>query len=112
MLFTAGPLEQSCVTTALGFEVPEEQEALVGYGSHRRMLDTLEGMLSSQEYAAGDRFSAVDVYLAAQLQWNMTMTVIEERPVFVDYSRRMHDRPACARAEEIDNELAAKLQAP
>ncbi len=112
LLFTAGPLEQSCVTTALGFEVPEEQEGLVGYGSHRRMLDTLEGMLSSQEYAAGDRFSAVDVYLAAQLQWNMTMTVIEERPVFVDYSRRMHDRPACARAEEIDNELAAKLQAP
>ncbi len=111
LLFTAGPLEQSCVTTALGFEVPEEQEGLVGYGSHRRMLDTLEGMLSSQEYAAGDRFSAVDVYLAAQLQWNMTMTVIEERPVFVDYSRRMHDRPACARAEEIDNELAAKLQA-
>lgn len=112
LLFTAGPLEQSCVTTALGFEVPEEQEGLVGYGSHRRMLDTLEGMLSSQEYAAGDRFSAVDVYLAAQLQWNMTMTVIEERPVFVDYSRRMHDRPACARAEEIDNELAPKLQAP
>ena len=111
LLFTAGPLEQSCVTTALGFEVPEEQEGLVGYGSHRRMLDTLEGMLSSQEYAAGDRFSAVDVYLAAQLQWNMTMTVIEERPVFVDYSRRMHDRPACARAEEIDNELASKLQA-
>lgn len=111
LLFTAGPLEQSCVTTALGFEVPEEQEGLVGYGSHGRMLDTLEGMLSTQEYAAGDRFSAVDVYLAAQLQWNMTMTVIEERPVFVDYSRRMHDRPACARAEEIDNELAAKLQA-
>ena len=111
LLFTAGPLEQSCVTTALGFDVPEERQGLVGYGTHGRMLDTLEGMLSTQEYAAGDRFSAVDVYLAAQLQWNMMMTVIDERPIFVDYSRRMHNRPACVRADEIDNELAAELQA-
>ena len=111
LLFTAGPLEQSCVAVALGFEVPEEREGLVGYGTHGRMLDTLEGMLSTKEYVAGNQFSAVDVYLAAQLQWNMMMTVIEERPVFVDYSRRMHDRPACVRADEIDNELAAKLQA-
>ena len=111
LLFTAGPLEQSCVTTALGFKVPEEREGLVGYGTHGRMLDTLEEMLSVQEYAAGDQFSAADVYLAAQLQWNMMMTVIDERPIFVDYSRRMHDRPACVRADEIDNELAAKLQA-
>lgn len=111
LLFTAGPLEQSCVTVALGFEVPEDREGLVGYGTHGRMLDTLEGMLSTQEYVAGDQFSAADVYLAAQLQWNMMMTVIDERAAFVDYSRRMHARPACQRAEEIDNELAAKLQA-
>ncbi|MCY4127959.1 MAG: glutathione S-transferase family protein [Gammaproteobacteria bacterium] len=111
LLFTAGPLEQSCVTVALGFEVPEDGEGLVGYGTHGRMLETLEGMLSTQEYAAGDQFSAADVYLAAQLQWNMMMTVIDERDAFVDYSRRMHARAACQRAEEIDNELAAKLQA-
>ena len=111
LLFTAGPLEQSCVTKALGLEVPEEQEGLVGYGTHDRMLDTLEGMLSTQEYVAGDRFSAADVYLAAQLQWNMMMNVIDERETFVDYSQRMHQRPACVRADEIDNELAAKLQA-
>lgn len=111
LLFTAGPLEQSCVTRALGFEVPAEREGLVGYGTHDAMLDTLEGMLSTQEYAAGKQFSAADVYLAAQLQWNMMMGVIDEREVFVDYSQRMHQRPACVRADEIDNELAAKLQA-
>ena len=112
LLFTAGPLEQSCVTRALGFEVPEEREGLVGYGTHERMLDTLEGMLSTQEYAAGIQFSAADVYLAAQLQWNMMMGVIDDRAAFVDYSERMHQRPACVRADEIDNKLAAKLQAP
>ena len=111
LLFTAGPLEQSCVTVALGFEVPEEQEGLVGYGTHGRMLDTLEGMLSQNEYVAGDQFSAADVYLAAQLQWNMMMTVIDERAAFVDYSRRMHARSACQRAEEIDNELFEKRKA-
>ncbi|MCY4096545.1 MAG: glutathione S-transferase family protein [Gammaproteobacteria bacterium] len=110
LLFAAGPIEQSCVTKALGFDVPEKQEGLVGYGTHGRMLDTLEGMLSTQEYAAGERFSAADIYLAAQLQWNMMMGVVEERDVFVDYSQRMHQRPACVRADEIDNELAAKLQ--
>ncbi len=110
LFFAAGPIEQSCVTVALGFQVPADQQSLVGYGTHARMLDTLEGMLSTQEYAAGDQFSAADVYIAAQLQWNMTMGVIDEREAFVDYSRRTHERPACARAEEIDNKLFAELQ--
>lgn len=110
LLFTAGPLEQSCVTQALGFEVPAEAEGMVGYGNHELMLSTLEGMLATQPYAAGDRFSAVDVYLSAQLQWNMTMGVIESREVFVEYTGRTHERPACIRAAEIDDALVKELQ--
>ena len=110
LLFTAGPVEQSCVTVALGFEVPDDREGLVGYGTHGRVLDTLEGMLSSQAYITGEHFSAADVYLGAQLQWNMSMGVIDERQVFRDYADRTHARPACKRAEEIDNKLAAELQ--
>ena len=110
MMFAAGPIEQSCVTLAMGFEVPDEKEGMVGYGSLSRVLNTLEGLLSGQEYAAGSKFSAADVYLASQLQWNMTMGVIDGRQVFVDYSERMHDRPASKRAASIDDELFGKMQ--
>ncbi len=108
--FAAGPVEQSCVTLALGFNVPEEKQGTVGYGTHERMLHALEDMLSQQPYAAGDTFTAVDVYLAAQLHWNMTMGVIDERKAFLDYSNRMHERPACIRAAHIDDALSARLQ--
>lgn len=111
LFFTAGPLEQSCVTKALGFEVRQDQEGMVGYGNHATMLGALQSLLSSQEFAAGSQFSAADVYLASQIQWNLTMGVIEELDVFVDYSNRMHGRSASIRAAAIDDELAAKLQA-
>ena len=109
LLFAAGPLEQSCITIALGFEVPIEREGMVGFGTHARVLSTLEGLLSMQEFAAGAQFSAVDVYLASQLQWNMSMGVVDEREAFLDYSRRMHARSACIRAAAIDDELFAKI---
>jgi glutathione S-transferase len=37
--------------------------------------------------------------------------LLEPRPVFVDYARRMTDRPAYARAKEIDGKLIAEMEA-
>lgn len=111
LFFTAGPLEQSCVGKALGHTITKDQESMVGFGTHETMINALQVMLSRQEFAAGAQFSVADVYLASQINWNMDMGVIERLDVFEDYSKRMHDRPASARAAAIDDELFAELQA-
>ena len=110
MLFAAGPLEQSAVNSALGFAVSIEQEGMSGYGTLARVLDTLEQLLAVQEFVAGEYFTAADVYIAAQLQWNMTMKVVDERDVFIDYSTRMHSRAASTRAAEIDDKAFEALK--
>lgn len=110
LFFAAGPIEQSCVNTALGFEVPQEREGMVGYGTLARVVETLDSLLERQAYVTGDQFSAADVYLGAQLQWNMEMGVIEHRKSFIDYTKRVHDRPACVRAVQIDDDWLAKNQ--
>ena len=109
LFFTAGPVEQSTVNTALGFSLTEQQQGMAGYGTLERVLDTLEALLVKQEFVAGEYFTAADLYLSSHLQWNMTMKVVDEREAFVDYSQRMHSRSACARAVAIDDAEFEKL---
>ena len=47
---------------------------------------------------AGDRFSAADVYVGAQIGWGLQFRTIERRPAFEDYVERVTGRPAYARA--------------
>ena len=108
LLFAAGPVEQACVSSVLGTRVSEEQEGMVGYGSLARVQDTLEHWFSNHEYVAGRTFTAADVYVGSQIQWNLTMKVLEARPNISDYAQRIHSRPACIRAGEIDDEWVAE----
>jgi glutathione S-transferase len=41
----------------------------------------------------------------------LAFNLLEPREVFVDYARRMTDRPAYHRAKEIDSALIAEMQA-
>ena len=41
------------------------------------------------------------------LQFNL----LDPKPAFVDYARRMTDRPAYRRARDIDGKLIAEMQA-
>jgi glutathione S-transferase len=42
----------------------------------------------------GERFSAADVYVGAQLQWGLMVKALEPRPVFLQYVDRLAQRPA------------------
>lgn len=105
LFFTAGAMEPAITSKSLGFEPNEEQSATAGFGSKELVIDVLERSLTGKSFIAGDRFSAADLYLAAQLGFGMQFNTIEARDVFVDYHKRMTDRPAFARATEIDDAL-------
>lgn len=110
LFFGAGPVEASVTNKALGFEVPAERSAMCGYGSFGDVMDALEGAVSQGDYLLGDRFSAADVYLGAQVGWGLQFGSMERRPAFEAYAKRIQVRPAAIRANQIDDELMAEQQ--
>jgi glutathione S-transferase len=103
MFFASGPLENAIVNQALGFEVPAERQATVGYGNLERAVAALEHAVSAHEYIAGKRFTAADVYVASQIGWGMGSGGLPRRPAFEAYAGRTLGRPASVRAQEIDD---------
>ncbi|HEX5745868.1 MAG TPA: glutathione S-transferase family protein [Archangium sp.] len=108
LFFGAGPIESAVSNKALGFQVPPERTGTVGYGSLDSVLNTLEGALSKSDYLTGDRFTAADLYVGAQIGWGMQFGSIDKRPVFERYAARINSRPAAIRAREIDDALLKK----
>jgi glutathione S-transferase len=105
LFFAAGPLEAAVTNKALGFEVPTGKEMTAGYGAYAHVMAALDGLLASNDYVLGNRFSAADVYLGSHVGWGMQFGGVEKRPVFERYWQRISNRPAAVRASEIDDAL-------
>jgi glutathione S-transferase len=103
MFFAAGPLEAVVTAHALGLEAPAERAGMAGYGSFGRVMDTLEYAVSRSDYIAGDRFTAADVYVGAQVGWGLRFGSIENRQAFADYFDRLKHREALRRAAAADD---------
>jgi len=110
LFFGAGPVDGAIVNKSLGFEPPPERQGMVGYGTLAFVLNTLEKAVSASDYLVGDKFSAADLYLGAQLGWGMMFGALEKRPAFEAYWNRIKDRPAAVRAREIDDALLPKKE--
>jgi len=105
LFFAAGPIEAAVTAKSLGFEPKPEQQRMAGFGSLGHAIDALETAVTGREYIAGGRFSAADVYVGSQIGWGMQFGSIEKRPAFEAYWNGLFNRPAAARAREIDDAL-------
>lgn len=108
LFFAAGPVESAIIDAALGVEPNDDQRGFVGYGEMKRVLDTLEDLLSSHRFVCGERFSAADVYLASQIGFGMQFGTIEKRTTFEDYVERATDRNAHREANALDDAAMAE----
>jgi len=111
LFFAAGPVEAAVTGKALGLLVPEDKKTMAGYGSYGEAIDALETALVPGPYICGENFTAVDLYVGAQLGWGMMFGTIEKRPVFEDYVARLQSRPAAMRANGLDDALMPKQEA-
>jgi len=107
LFFGAGPVEAAVSNKSFGFEVPADKQGRIGYGSFAQVMDALESAVSKGEYLVGDRFSAADVYLGAQIGWGLQFGTMDKRPAFERYWDRIGQRPAAIRARQIDDALVA-----
>jgi glutathione S-transferase len=93
LFFGAGCVEPAIVDKLFARPAVERKAAL-GYGSYDDTLNALETALKPGPYILGERFSAADVYVGAQLQWGLMVKALEPRPVFLQYVDRLAQRPA------------------
>jgi len=107
LMFACGPVESAVTNKSLGFEVPADRKPMAGYGCLEDTLNALETAVAGKTYIVGDRFSAADVYVGAQIGWGMMFGSIEKRPAFEAYWAGLSQRPAAKRAAEIDDALIA-----
>lgn len=79
-------------------QVPQSEEwrRSLGYGDFDTALHTLQTLLSDgREYAVGQYFSALDIYLTALLSWGMFRAqVLPNAEPFVGYMQRHLQREA------------------
>ena len=106
LFFGAGPVEQAVTLKGLDMLPGEDKAQTVGFGTHARVMDTLEaGMPQGDAWIAGETFTMADVYIGAQIGWGLQFGTMEARPGFQRYVERCNSRPACVRATKLDDAL-------
>lgn len=96
LVFGAGCVEPAVIDKVFA-RAPVERPSAIGYGTYADTLNALEHALRPGPYILGDRFSAADVYVGAQIAWGMQQNAIERRPAFEQYAARIAERPAYRR---------------
>ena len=105
LFYGAGPVEAAIIDKALGVDVPDDKKMMVGYGSYDTVVDVLDQHFSANQWAAGNSFTAADIYLGSQIVWGTQFGTLPKRDSFDAYVGRLTSRPAALRAQEIDAKL-------
>jgi glutathione S-transferase len=108
IFFTSGPVEAAFTARSMGWELPPERQAMAGFGNYELAMNTLKQALAGKTYIAGDRFTAADLFVGAMVNFMLAFKLLDPRPAFTDYAKRMTDRDAYRRATEIDAGLVAE----
>ena len=111
IFFTSGPVEAAFTNRSMGWEAPPEKQAMVGYGTYDRTMETLGRYLEGKPYITCDRFTAADLFVGAMVGFMLQFNLLEPTPAFTDYVARVTDRDAYRRAKQIDGALIAEMQA-
>lgn len=106
MFFSAACVDAAIVDRLLARPAPTGGVAL-GYSSHERVVEVLEQALSRGPYLLGDRFTAADLCVAAQLTFAMQAGAVEARPLFTEYTQRLTARPAFRRSMALSDQILA-----
>ena len=110
LFFGAGCVDSALIDRMFS-RPPPERTAALGYGCYTDTLNALEKALTPGPYILGDRFSAADVYIGAQIGFGLMTKSLEPRPVFQSYVARLSERPAYKRFNEQADKVLAQMKA-
>lgn len=96
-LFAPSVIEPGAMAKASGATF---KESSAGWGNYDTMLDAMEFAIADKTYILGDTFSMADVIFGGTLGFMLQFELVERRPSFVDYSKRLQAREAHRRADQ------------
>ncbi len=101
-LFFSGSCVEGAITQKFAnVEIPEKS---AGWGSFDKVFAVLSETLSASPYLLGEKFSAADVLIAADLYFvTEIFKMLTPRPEFSAYLSRCLSRPAYLRAKAMDD---------
>jgi glutathione S-transferase len=95
-LFAPSVIEPGLTAKMSGWEFKPGQ---VGWGDHESMVKTMEHALAGRDYLLGDTFSIADVVFGGTIRFMLQFGMLEARPAFSAYAKRLGERPALQRAD-------------
>lgn len=108
LFFVAGPLESAMMATIGKAEL---DPITAGHGRVEDVVNTLDKLLSSRSFVAGDHFSAADVMMCSYVDWYMEYKLLEARPSFQAYVAKHQRRAAAIRSNRLDDADSAARKA-
>ncbi len=100
LFFSPGCIEPAYLTKSANITVRPET---AGFGDFDRVFDVLDAAVQPGPWLLGERFSAADVLIGADLHFGMDIfKIVPERPALRAYVDRCLARPAFQRAKAID----------
>lgn len=109
LFFMAGPFEMATTANAFDWRIDDSNVQAVGCGRLQDVIHSLEQALSKGPYICGEQFTAADVLVSSYLWWEMMQKNLPPNEIFQDYADRMESRPAAKRANQLDDELAERM---
>ena len=109
MVYYAACYEPALVDRALKRE--PAPLAMSPYGAFDAMYAAIVGQLSKSPYFLGEEVTAVDILWGLALKWGAMFQILPENAVIADYVARVTSRPAFAKVEAMDAELAIAHEA-
>lgn len=77
------------------------------YGDYDTVINTVCAQLRTGPYMLGERMTALDILWGGALKWTVGFKLVPERPEIMNYVALVCGRPAFAKIEAQDKELAA-----
>ena len=70
-----------------------------GWGVYDAMLTAMESAIADRDFLLGEMFSMADVIFGGTVRYMLRFNMIDARPTFTAYAKRLEQRPALQRAD-------------
>lgn len=94
--FAPSVVEPGSMAKAAGWDFKPGQ---AGWGEYAAMIDAMASAVTGRDFLLGAQFSMADVVFGGTLRYMLGFGMLEARPVFEDYVKRLNERPALQRAD-------------
>ena len=108
LFFAAGVMEPAFGEKFFKWEVPPNR---VAWGSFQSMESTVVDAVSRGGWLLGDRFTAADVFMGANLHFGLFTKLFPGEGPIADYVKRCSERPALQRAMAVEERFTKEQEA-